>query len=62
MKAYWEKGTYRSVDQTGETYRDGEALICTNCRNGFKKDYVDARWNFCPACGALILGEINNAD
>ena len=50
----WENGRYRSVDQTGETYDDGEALICTNCRCGFRKNVVDWRWKYCPACGARM--------
>lgn len=55
----WESGRYRSVDQTGETYDDGEAWICPSCRNAFKKTYVDPRWNYCPHCGADMRGEGN---
>jgi len=55
VRGEWEHGIYRSVDyHTGETYRDGDAVICSVCRNGFKKAYVDPRWNFCPNCGAKM--------
>ena len=47
----WEIGSeYRSVDQTGETYGDGPAIVCPKCRNGFKKSYYDPRWKYCPHC------------
>lgn len=52
-----EKGRYRSVDQVGETYDDGEAVVCSVCGNAFKLDYCDSRWNFCPQCGNRMLKE-----
>ena len=52
----WEHGRYRSVDQTGESYDDGEAVICSVCRYAFKERYLWSR-NFCPNCGADMRGE-----
>jgi len=48
---HWEKSRYRRVDQTGETYDDGAALVCSECRNAFKSELLWKR-NYCPNCGA----------
>jgi len=53
----WEHGRYRSVDQTGETYDDGEAIICSVCHYAFKERYLWSR-NFCPNCGADMRGKV----
>ena len=45
---------YKSVDQTGEVYRDGEGYRCSECCNVWKKDTVNPRWKYCPGCGNKI--------
>lgn len=49
----FEEARYRSVDQTGETYDDGEAWRCISCCNVWKKEWT-SRFVYCPACGRLI--------
>ena len=49
----WDKTRYRSVDQTGETYDDGNALRCSNCAHCFKTKLLWVK-NYCPNCGARM--------
>ena len=50
----FEKTEYRSVDQTGETYADGDGWRCSVCCNVWKDEHVSPRWKYCPHCGAKM--------
>ena len=55
--ARWEEADWHEYDaQSGETIRFPKAaIVCSNCRNAFKKDALWKR-NFCPNCGAKMDG------
>ena len=52
-KTIFEETRYKSVDQMGETYDDGEAWRCSRCGNVWKKEWT-LRFKYCPACGRKI--------
>lgn len=58
--ARWEEADWREYDtQSCETiHYPKAAIVCSNCRNAFKKD---ALWKriFCPNCGAMMYGGDN---
>lgn len=53
--ARWEEADWSEYDaQSGETIRFPKAaIVCSDCRNAFKKDALWKR-NFCPNCGAKM--------
>jgi hypothetical protein len=55
--ARWEEADWHEYDaQSGETIRFPKAaIVCSNCRNAFKKDALWKR-NFCPNCGEKMEG------
>lgn len=60
--AHWEEADWREYDaQSGETIRFPKAaIVCSNCRNAFKKDALWKR-NFCPNCGEKVDGGADHA-
>lgn len=53
--ARWEEADWHEYDaQSGETISFPKAaIVCSNCRNAFKKDALWKR-NSCPNCGAKM--------
>lgn len=60
--ARWEEADWHEYDaQSGETIRFPKAaIVCSNCRNAFKKDALWKR-NFCPNCGEKMDGGTDHA-
>ena len=60
--ARWEEADWHDYDaQSGETIRFPKAaIVCSNCRNAFKKDALWKR-NFCPNCGEKMDGGADHA-
>ena len=50
---HWEETVYKSIDQTGEVYRSGNGLKCSNCNHCFKSELLWTK-NYCPHCGARM--------
>ena len=59
--ARWEEADWHEYDaQSGETIRFPKAaIVCSDCRNAFKKDALWKR-NSCPNCGAKMDGGNDN--
>ena len=55
----WEDCDWVEYDGHGECiHYPHKGLVCTNCRNAFKKEFVNnPRVNYCPNCGARMDGE-----
>lgn len=53
-KGRWEECHWVEYDGHDEcVHYPHEGMVCTNCRNAFKKAFVNnPRVNFCPHCGA----------
>ena len=53
-KGRWEECDWVEYDGHDEcVHYPHEGMVCTNCRNAFKKAFVNnPRVNFCPHCGA----------
>ena len=60
--ARWEEADWHEYDaQSGETIRFPKAaIVCSDCRNAFKKDALWKR-NSCPNCGAKMDGGADHA-
>lgn len=55
----WEECDWVEFDGHNECVRyPKKGRICTNCRNVFKKEFIDdRRVRHCPHCGAKMDGE-----
>lgn len=56
VHARWEECDWVEYDGHFEcVHYEKNGRVCTNCRNAFKKDFVeDPRVLFCPRCGAMM--------
>lgn len=54
----WEECDWVEYDGHGECiHYPHEGYVCTNCRNAFKKEFVNnPRVIYCPHCGAKMDG------
>ena len=55
----WEECDWVEFDGHSECIRyPKKGRVCTNCRNAFKKEFIDApRVRYCPHCGAKMDGD-----
>ena len=55
----WQECDWVEYDGHGECIRYPKmGLVCTNCRNAFKKEFITARVNYCPNCGSKMDGDV----